>query len=102
MRLFEGQGSGVRRVRSPCGSWADASVGGTGMSEWTPEIVVIGAACLDVKGHVAGQLHPATSNPGRVRIAVGGRQPTVDDRITPSEEVLFATLEVSGDVLEVE
>lgn len=42
------------------------------MGEWTPEIVVIGAACLDVKGHVAGQLHPATSNAGRVRIAVGG------------------------------
>lgn len=42
------------------------------MSEWTPEVVVIGAACLDVKGQVTGELHPATSNSGQVRIAVGG------------------------------
>lgn len=42
------------------------------MDSWNPEIVVIGAACLDIKGHVAGPIHPATSNPGRVRITVGG------------------------------
>lgn len=42
------------------------------MGDWAPEIVVIGAACLDVKGHVGGQLHPATSNPGQVRVTVGG------------------------------
>lgn len=42
------------------------------MDDWQPEIVVIGAACLDIKGHVPGQFHPATSNPGRVRISVGG------------------------------
>jgi pseudouridine kinase len=42
------------------------------MSDWLPEIVVIGAACLDIKGYVGGQIHPATSNPGQVRITVGG------------------------------
>ncbi len=42
------------------------------MSEWLPEVVVIGAACLDIKGRVAGQIHPGTSNPGQVRITVGG------------------------------
>jgi pseudouridine kinase len=42
------------------------------MSEWLPEAVVVGAACLDIKGLVPDQIHPATSNPGVVRIAVGG------------------------------
>ncbi len=42
------------------------------MSVWAPEIVVIGAACLDIKGHVLGRLQPATSNPGQVRITMGG------------------------------
>ena len=42
------------------------------MDDWAPEVVVIGAACLDIKGHVAGQFYPATSNPGQVRISVGG------------------------------
>ncbi|MBN1485821.1 MAG: carbohydrate kinase family protein [Chloroflexia bacterium] len=42
------------------------------MGEWIPEMVVIGASCLDIKGRVTGKLHPATSNAGNVRIAVGG------------------------------
>ncbi len=42
------------------------------MEEWLPEAVVIGAACLDVKGLVRGEMQPATSNAGEVRIAVGG------------------------------
>lgn len=42
------------------------------MGAWLPEIVVIGAACLDVKGHVQGRIQPATSNPGQVRVTVGG------------------------------
>jgi pseudouridine kinase len=42
------------------------------MEAWQPEVVVIGAACLDIKGHVPGPVHPGTSNSGRVRISVGG------------------------------
>jgi len=42
------------------------------MSEWAPEVVVIGAACLDIKGRIPGQVHQGTSNPGNVRITVGG------------------------------
>jgi pseudouridine kinase len=42
------------------------------MSDWLPQVVVIGAACLDIKGHVFGKIHPATSSPGQVRITVGG------------------------------
>lgn len=33
---------------------------------------MIGAACLDIKGQVRGDLVAGTSNPGRVRISVGG------------------------------
>jgi len=42
------------------------------MSEWVPQVVVVGLACLDIKGHVFRQIQPATSSPGRVRITVGG------------------------------
>lgn len=42
------------------------------MEAWEPEAVVVGAACLDIKGQVPAQIHPATSNPGEVRIAFGG------------------------------
>jgi len=42
------------------------------MNEWSPEAVVVGAACLDIKGRVPGRVHPGTSNPGSVRITVGG------------------------------
>lgn len=42
------------------------------MGDWLPQVVVIGAACLDVKGHVPGHIQPATSNPGQVRVTVGG------------------------------
>lgn len=42
------------------------------MSEWTPQVVVVGLACLDIKGHVLRTIQPATSNPGEVRITVGG------------------------------
>lgn len=37
-----------------------------------PEVVVVGAACLDVKGRASGELIAETSNPGAVRISVGG------------------------------
>lgn len=37
-----------------------------------PEVVVVGAACLDVKGRARGELIAGTSNPGAVRISVGG------------------------------
>src|SRR2546430_16338050 len=37
-----------------------------------PEVVVAGSACLDVKGRPYGDLIAGTSNPGAVRISVGG------------------------------
>jgi pseudouridine kinase len=37
-----------------------------------PEVVVVGAACLDVKGQIVGDIIAGTSNPGSVRISVGG------------------------------
>ncbi len=36
------------------------------------EVVVIGAACLDIKGHAMPGSLAGTSNPGRVRISAGG------------------------------
>jgi pseudouridine kinase len=36
------------------------------------EVVVVGAACLDVKGHPLGDIVAGTSNPGIVQISVGG------------------------------
>nr|MDQ2997336.1 carbohydrate kinase family protein [Chloroflexota bacterium] len=38
----------------------------------TAEVVVVGAACLDVKGRPLGDIVAGTSNPGVVRISVGG------------------------------
>ena len=37
-----------------------------------PEVVVVGAACLDVKGRPDREIVAGTSNPGTVRISVGG------------------------------
>ena len=37
-----------------------------------PEVVVVGTACLDVKGRPHGEIVAGTSNPGMVRISVGG------------------------------
>jgi len=42
------------------------------MSDWVPQVVVVGLACLDIKGHVLGRIQPRTSTSGEVRIAVGG------------------------------
>lgn len=42
------------------------------MSEWAPQVVVVGLACLDIKGHVFHRIQPGTSAPGEVRITVGG------------------------------
>ena len=36
------------------------------------DVVVVGAACLDIKGRIAGDLVAGTSNAGDVRISVGG------------------------------
>lgn len=36
------------------------------------DVVVVGAACLDIKGRIAGDVVAGTSNPGDVRISVGG------------------------------
>ena len=41
-------------------------------SEPPAEVVVIGAACLDIKGRIIGDIVAGTSNPGEVRISVGG------------------------------
>lgn len=38
----------------------------------SPEVVVIGAACLDIKGRIHGQTMSGTSNAGMVRISAGG------------------------------
>jgi len=38
----------------------------------TAEVVVVGAACLDVKGRPLGDIVAGTSNPGVVQISVGG------------------------------
>jgi pseudouridine kinase len=37
-----------------------------------PHILIVGAAGLDTKGRAVGPLHPGTSNPGSIRISVGG------------------------------
>ena len=42
------------------------------MTDWMPQVVVVGLACLDIKGHVRQKIHPGASSPGQVRIAVGG------------------------------
>ena len=36
------------------------------------DVVVVGAACLDVKGRIAGDIVAGTSNAGDVRVSVGG------------------------------
>jgi pseudouridine kinase len=38
----------------------------------SPDVVVVGAACLDIKGQIIGDIIAGTSNPGSVRISVGG------------------------------
>jgi pseudouridine kinase len=40
-------------------------------NEW-PDVIVVGAACLDVKGRPSGDIVAGTSNPGIVQISVGG------------------------------
>ncbi|HEX9374049.1 MAG TPA: carbohydrate kinase family protein [Roseiflexaceae bacterium] len=37
-----------------------------------PEVVVVGAACLDVKGRLGEDIVAGTSNPGDVRVSAGG------------------------------
>jgi pseudouridine kinase len=37
-----------------------------------PRVVVIGAASIDTKGRARGELIPATSNPGEIRVSAGG------------------------------
>jgi len=37
-----------------------------------PQVVVIGAACVDTKGRTRARLLPGTSNPGEIHITVGG------------------------------
>lgn len=37
-----------------------------------PEVVVIGAASIDIKGKIFGALRPGSSSPGEVRISLGG------------------------------
>lgn len=42
------------------------------MSNSSPRAIVIGGATIDIKGRVQKPLVPLTSNPGRIRISVGG------------------------------
>lgn len=37
-----------------------------------PEVIVVGAACLDIKARLRGDTVAGTSNPGDVRLSVGG------------------------------
>ncbi|MHB0877737.1 MAG: carbohydrate kinase family protein [Anaerolineae bacterium] len=37
-----------------------------------PRVVVVGAACVDTKGQTLAAMVPGTSNPGEIRIGVGG------------------------------
>lgn len=37
-----------------------------------PDVVIVGAACLDVKGRITSEVIAGTSNPGQIRISVGG------------------------------
>lgn len=47
----------------------------------TPEVVVVGASCLDVKGRLVGDMVAGTSNPGRVRISVGGHARNIAENL---------------------
>jgi pseudouridine kinase len=47
----------------------------------SPQVVVVGAACLDVKGRLAGDMVAGTSNPGLVRISVGGHARNVAENL---------------------
>ena len=38
----------------------------------TRHVIVIGAACLDIKGRPEASLTPGTSNPGNIQLSVGG------------------------------
>ena len=40
--------------------------------EPTPHVVVLGAASIDIKGHALEPLLPLTSNPGSIRLGLGG------------------------------
>lgn len=37
-----------------------------------PEVIVVGAASIDIKGKALGQIIDATSNPGKIRLSAGG------------------------------
>ncbi|MCL5026140.1 MAG: carbohydrate kinase family protein [Chloroflexi bacterium] len=37
-----------------------------------PEVIVVGAACVDIKGKALGQMIDATSNPGKIKLSAGG------------------------------
>lgn len=45
---------------------------GSSSVEQMPDVIVVGAACLDVKGRIGGDIVAGTSNPGDVRVSVGG------------------------------
>jgi pseudouridine kinase len=50
-------------------------------SNGTAEVVVVGAACLDVKGRPLGDIVAGTSNPGVVQISVGGAARNVAENL---------------------
>lgn len=50
-------------------------------SKYTPDVVVVGAACLDVKGRITGDIIAGTSNPGVVRVSVGGCARNVSENL---------------------
>lgn len=40
--------------------------------ESEPQVVVVGAACVDIRGQLVDEMLPGTSNPGEIRLTAGG------------------------------
>src|SRR3990170_2324793 len=49
-------------------------------TQW-PEVVVVGCACIDVKGRPVQSLMAGTSNPGEIRMSVGGSGRNIADNL---------------------
>ena len=49
-------------------------------TQW-PEVVVVGCACIDVKGRPVQSLMAGTSNPGEIKMSVGGSGRNIADNL---------------------
>ena len=59
-------------------------------------VVLIGAACLDIKGRVEQDYYPASSNPGSVRVSLGGTARNIAENLARLD-VPTALLTAVGD-----